>query len=275
VANLAWTNGAASCAFGVAGKQPELWNPNTGEKLELPGFQTADGKTIVPLTFAATESCFVVFRKPISSAEHFVDAKNFPALQTSGELSGAWTVTFDPKWGGPEKAVEFSALNDWSQRAEPGIKYYSGTAVYKKEFDLPQSKIKNQKSKIFLHLGTVRDIASVTLNGHDLGVVWTAPWRVDITAAVKAKNNRLEIKVTNCWANRQIGDEQQPADCDFAKGDMGFGGPLKTFPGWLLKGEPRPSPGRFTFAMWNYFSKNSPLLPSGLLGPVTVLATGN
>ena len=180
-------------------------------------------------------------------------------------------MRFDPKWGGPQKPVEFKTLNDWTNRAEPGIKYYSGTAVYETEFDLSNSKLISRKSKLFLGLGTIHDIASVSLNGHDLGVVWTAPWRVDITSAVKSKRNHLVIKVTNCWANRQIGDEQQPADCEFAKGDMGYGGPLKSFPEWFLKGTPRPSSGRYTFATWNYFTKDSPLVSSGLLGPVRVL----
>ena len=271
VANLAWTNGAANCAFGVSGKQPELWNPNSGEMRDLPEFQTAGGKTIVPLQFAPTESCFIVFRKPVSNLHKTAGTGNFPELKAAGEFTGVWSVKFDPQWGGPEKPVEFRTLEDWTNRAEPGIKYYSGTAVYEREFDLPDSKLKTQNSKLFLDLGTVHDIASVSLNGHDLGVLWTAPWRVDITGAVKAKGNRLVIKVTNCWANRQIGDEQQPADCEFAKGDMGYGGPLKGFPEWVLKGTSRPSVGRYTFATWNYFNKNSPLESSGLLGPVRIL----
>jgi hypothetical protein len=125
---------------------------------------------------------------------------------------------------------------------------------------------------MFLNLGAVHALAEVWLNGKNLGVVWTAPWCVDISSAIKSKRNKLEIKVTNVWANRLIGDEQQPADCDFGKGDFGFGGPLKTFPDWFVKGEPRPSSGRFTFTTWNYFTKDSPPVSSGLLGPVTLMA---
>jgi hypothetical protein len=265
VANLARTNGAAKCSFGVAGKQPELWNPVTGTRRDLPEFEIKDGRTIVPLTFETGESCFIVFRRPVSSFDRFGESRNFPVLQTEGEISGPWRVAFDPKWGGP-KTVVFERLDDWTQRTEDGIKFYSGTAVYTKTFDLPGSKPKN--SKLFLDLGTVRALAEVRLNGNNLGVLWTAPWRVDISSAVKAKGNKLEIKVTNVWANRLIGDEQQPADCVFGKGDMGFGGPLKTFPDWFVKGTPRPSSGRFTFTTWNYFTKNSSLVSSGLLGPV-------
>jgi len=181
-------------------------------------------------------------------------------------------VSFNPKWGGPKEPVTFATLEDWTQRAESGIKYFSGTAVYTKTFDLPKSEIGNRKSEIFLDLGTVHALAEVWLNGKNLGVVWTAPWRVDISPAVKAKRNNLEIKVTNVWANRLIGDEQQPADCEYGKGAFGFGGPLKSFPDWFLKGEPRPSKDRYTFATWNYFDKKSPLVSSGLLGPVTICA---
>ena len=271
VANLARTNAAANCCFAVSGRQPELWNPVTGARRDLPEFEFKDGRTIVPLEFAAAESCFVVFRrqippqtKPVADAE-----RNFPPLKTIGEIAGAWQVSFDPKWGGPKRAT-FEKLDDWTQHAEDGIKYYSGTAIYRKTFDLPDSKLKTKNSKLFLVLGTVRELAEVRLNGKNLGVIWTAPWRVDITGVVKAKQNKLEIKVTNVWANRLIGDEQQPADCEWNRGDQGFGGPLKAFPDWFVKGQPRPSSERFTFTTWNYFNKNSPLVPSGLLGPVTL-----
>ena len=274
VANLGSTNGAANCAFGVTGMQPELWNPNTGERRDLPEYETTGGKTMVPLQFAPAESWFVVFRKPATGTGKSSGARNFPNLTSAGDLSEGWTVTFDPKWGGPKTPVAFATLENWTNSADDGIKFFSGTAVYEKTFDLPPAATGQRPAKIWLDLGTVRDIATVSLNGHDLGVVWTSPWRVDITAAVTDKNNRLVIKVANCWANRQIGDEQLPADCEYRKGDRGYGGPLKDFPDWLVKNQPRPS-GRFTFATWNYFNKNSPLESSGLLGPVSILTEGN
>jgi hypothetical protein len=270
VANLAPTNGEAKCSFGVDARQPELWNPNTGDMRDLPAFEIADGKTIVPLQFASSESCFVIFRKLISIAGKNAATKNFSEIKTIGEVSGAWLVQFDPKWGGPERPVEFASLENWTNRAESGIKYYSGTAVYEKAFDLPAGEMKRKGSKLFLDLGAVRDIAEVEMNGRNLGVVWTAPWRVDISSVAKAKGNKLRVKVTNCWANRQIGDEQLPADCEYGKGDRGFGGPLKTFPDWLVNNQPRTS-GRFTFATWNYFTSDSPLESSGLLGPVQLI----
>ncbi len=270
VANVARVKGAARCSFGVAGKQPELWNPVTGKMRDLPEFEIKDGRTILPLKFASSESCFIVFRKPLSGRAPVAGAENFPELKSVGELTGAWQVQFDPKWGGPEKAVTFATLQDWTKRPEPGIKYFSGTADYTKVFDLPTSAIANRQSPIYLDFGTVHALAEVWLNGKKLGVVWTAPWRVNISSAVKSKHNQLEIKVTNVWANRLIGDEQQPPDCEYGKGAFGFGGPLKRFPDWFVKGEPRPSKDRFTFTTWNYFNRNSPLTSSGLLGPVTI-----
>ena len=189
-----------------------------------------------------------------------------PARVESAALGGPWDVSFDSKWGGSEKVV-FETLDDWSLRPEEGIKYYSGTAVYRRSFDLPQDAPANG-GRLWLDLGTVENVASVRLNGRDLGVVWCDPWRVDIADTVTAASNRLEIRVANLWPNRLIGDEREPPDAEYARG-----GRLARWPDWLLKGEPRPSPGRLTFATWKHFTKDSPLLPSGLLGPVKILIT--
>jgi hypothetical protein len=272
LANVARSAGAANCWFGLAGKRPELWNPVTGGMRDLPGFEVKAGRTFLSLKFASSESCFIVFRKPLPNLGPAAGTENFPDLKCAAEITGAWQVRFDPKWGGPKGPATFATLEDWTKRPESGIKYFSGTAVYAKTFDLSQLATGHRQSATYLDLGTVHALAEVWLNGKNLGVIWTAPWRVEISSAVKAKRNKLEIKVTNVWANRLIGDEQQPADCDFGKGDFGFGGPLKAFPDWFLKGQPRPSPGRFTFTTWNYFNKTSPLVSSGLLGPVTIWA---
>ena len=111
------------------------------------------------------------------------------------------------------------------------------------------------------------------MNGKHLGVLWTAPWRIEVTSAIKSGDNLIEIAVTNVWANRLIGDEQEPPDWIWEVGDpkIGSGEFMKEFPDWFLKNEPRPSKGRFTFTTWNYFHKDSPLTPSGLLGPVRLM----
>ena len=152
-----------------------------------------------------------------------------------------------------------------------GIKYYSGTATYSTTFTAPATLTPKAKPRIWLDLGVVKDLARVRLNGRDLGVVWTAPWRVEVTDALRRGENQLEIAVTNTWANRLIGDEQLPADAEWNPGDRGYGGPLKRYPKWVLDGTPRPSSERYTFTTWNYFTAASPLQPSGLLGPVLLL----
>ena len=217
----------------------------------------------MPLRFEPFESFFVVF--PHASRGTAAAGRNFPEIRDAGVIAGPWEVSFDPRRGGPAKAV-FPELEDWALRPEEGIKYYSGVATYTKTFGLPDA---NGPTRWWLDLGNVKVMAGVRLNGCDLGVVWCAPWRVEITDAVKAEGNQLEITVANLWPNRLIGDEQLPADCEYGKD-----GNLVRFPGWLLEGKPRPSPGRLTFSTWKQYSKDSPLLPSGLIGPVTLRASG-
>ena len=106
--------------------------------------------------------------------------------------------------------VEFDSLTDWTQRNEPGIRFYSGTATYSKTFQLPDSANRAGGSELFLDLGEVCELAEVKLNGKSLGVVWTPPFRVKIGDAVKAGDNRLEVEVVNFWPNRIIGDAALP-----------------------------------------------------------------
>jgi hypothetical protein len=265
--------GNATCKFTVEGMQPELWDPVTGTMRELSDFRFENGKTVVPLKFAPAQSWFVVFRKKAAQPQE--PRPNFPELQNVAELTGPWDVRFDPKWGGPAE-VRFDKLEDWTKRPEPGVRYYSGSATYRKTF--PVSGLQSPASKLFLDLGTVNHIARVRLNGRDLGIIWTAPWGVEIPQGLlKPTGNELEIEVTNVWANRLIGDEQEPPDCEWLPGHhfADQGGFLKKFPDWFVKNEPRPSKGRFCFTTWNYFTKDSPLIPSGLLGPVTIQATAS
>ena len=260
VANPQRAGGEARCIFKVTGKQPELWDPVTGEMRDLPEFKNANGQTELTLKFGAAQSFFVVFRKPGIPSP----GSNFPALARIAEISGPWEVRFDPKWGGPASVI-FDKLADWTSHPESGIRYYSGTATYQKTFD---GAAGNR-----LDLGVVNHLARVRLNGRDLGVVWTAPWQVRVPAGLlKPTGNQLEIKVTNVWANRLIGDEQEPADCEWSPGHhfKEQGEFLQRFPEWFVENKPRPSKGRYCFTTWNYFTKESPLVPSGLVGPVTL-----
>jgi hypothetical protein len=226
--------------FRVNGKLPELWDPVTGTRRALPEYSVKKEITVVPLQLAARQSFFIVFHPVTAGGSGLLPGANFPALKAALELSGGWEVSFDPKWGGPAKA-EFNELDDWSQRPEDGIKFYSGKATYRKSFDLPKLIIsQSKKSPVYLDLGVVKDIAEVRLNGKSLGVVWCSPWRVDIGNAIKETGNTLEIDVINQWPNRLIGDSRLPADKQFTKSNS------------------------------TRLKPNDALVPSGLLGPVTV-----
>ena len=244
---------SAECIFRSKDCCPELWDPMTGEMRLLPDYLIKNSRIVIPLRFESHQGYFIVFRAQ-TSLKKSLSKQNFSEKKQIAILDAAWTVSFDPAWGGPEKII-FKQLTDWSQHNDPGIKYYSGIAVYKQTFDLSIPS----NAQIYLDLGKVKNMARLKLNGHNLGVVWTAPWIVNITKAVKSKGNKLEIEIANLWPNRLIGDEQLPND-----GIIGG-----KWPDWLKEKKPRTS-GRYTFTTFRHFTKDSPLLESGLIGPVTV-----
>ncbi len=239
VANRNNRDEKAVCRFRVKGKTPELWDAVTGETGKIVNAINKDGYSQIDLQFAPFQSWFIVFKKtelqkPARSVAKN-NATNFPVLTPVQELTGAWTVHFNTKWGGPA-SVEFEKLEDWTKRPEENIKYYSGKATYIKHFDA--AGIQTGKS-YFLETGVVRNIAELTLNGKKLGILWTAPWRVEVTGLLKPSGNVLEIVVVNCWPNRLIGDAALPQ-------------------------EKRVTRTNITF------KKNAPLMASGLLGPVVI-----
>lgn len=238
VANRGNRGEEASCTFRVPGKVPELFDPLTGQTRPLSVYSQAEGRTTVPLQFAPCGSWFVVFRK-LADAPAKPEGTNFPALSTAHTLAGPWQVRFDPRWGGPE-SVEFTELTDWTKRSEDGIRFYSGTATYRQTFDLPDS-LRTSGSRLILDLGVVKQLAQVRLNGRDLGVLWAAPFRVDATDAIRPTGNALEIEVVNFWPNRVIGDQSLPED------------------------------KRLTRTNVRKLTKDTPLVESGLLGPVQLL----
>ena len=205
--------------FRVVNRIPELWDPVRGERRDILTWDSDGRTTGIPLTFEPYQSFFVAFRESTPMTREDIKP-NFPELKKVVELAGPWTVAFDPKWGGPEKVV-FEKLEDWTKRSEEGIEYYSGTAVYKKTFDLANLPLPSKKP-VFLDLGKVNYLARVRLNGNDLGVVWTAPWRVDISGVVKEKGNELEIEVVNTWLNRLVGDAHLPPEKRLAKTNIGY-----------------------------------------------------
>jgi hypothetical protein len=203
----------------------------------------------------------------------FASGKRAPFALTASEpipLAGAWQVEFAPGLGAPAQ-VTFPELRSWSENVDSNIKYFSGTATYCKELRIDALR---PGQRYVLDLGAVCEMASVNVNGKFLGVAWYPPFVMDITSALKSGVNRLEIRVTNTWANRLLGDEQEPEDCkwDEWEGFRDFGGRcLKTYPEWFVKNQPRPSQGRKCFVTYNYFKKDNPLFPAGLLGPVQVI----
>ena len=222
-------------SFRVVGKQPELWDPVTGQTRDAATFHQEAGRTHVPWDFEPQGSIFVVFRRPIAADASATATGNSPVCREPVTLANPWNVSFTPGWGAPE-SVRFETLADWSRRPEPGIKYYSGTAVYRTTFDWNAAGA----GDVMLDLGDVAVIAGVKLNGVDCGVAWTPPYRLDITHALRPGPNELEVRVANTWANRLIGDEHlAPA-------------------------------ARRTWTTYHSFTKNSPLVQSGLLGPVTI-----
>jgi len=179
------------------------------------------------------------------------------------QVTGPWQVEFMPKWGGPARIV-LPKLISWSQHANAGVKYYSGTATYRQTVQLP-TELLNPARRLVLDLGRVEVMAQVRLNGKDLGILWKSPYQVDITYAARPGENRLEIAVTNLWPNRMIGDAQLPEDSD-----RNANGTLKSWPRWLQDDQTSPT-GRLTFTSWRLWTKDAPLLDSGLLGPVRVM----
>ena len=186
------------------------------------------------------------------------EAADLPAPQ---EITGKWNLSFPPNWGAPP-TVTLDRLISWTDHPNDGVRYFSGTATYEKEFEIPAGRL-GAGRELWLDLGAVKNFAEVTLNGRNFGVLWKPPFRVNITAAAKPGVNMLVVKVTNLWPNRLIGDEQLPPDREWN------GKQLKAWPQWLLDGQPSPT-GRLTFITWHHWTKDSPLLESGLLGPVTL-----
>lgn len=192
---------------------------------------------------------------------HTVTVGAWPSPLT---LNGPWRVAFPPNLGAPTSTT-FDKLIWWNNHLDPGIKYFSGSATYSKDFTVPEIYLKPQTA-VRINLGEVKNFATVTLNGHQIAILWKPPFTLEVTKFLRKGSNHLEVKVTNLWPNRIIGDEQLPPDVEW-NGDH-----LKRWPDWLLSGKPRPKTGRITFETWHFYDKDSALLDSGMLGPVTLQA---
>jgi len=243
------------CTFRAEG-EPEMWIATTGETRKIKNYSVENGITTIPLEFFPYESYFITFSGKSERDGAKKRDENFPALKPIMMLEGAWNVSFDPKFGGPER-ISFDKLQDWTQHEMRGVKYYSGIATYEKTFTMNELNDK----KYYIDLGIVNDIARVKLNGKDMGVIWCAPWRINISEALKEGENDLEIEVANRWINRLLGDQQEPdANVRTVKFENG------------LMGGKSYTTGRYTFTTalaMRSFTFTEPL-SSGLLGPVTI-----
>ncbi len=278
--------GNNDCIFKVNNKKPEIWDPVTGKIYQAVSYkQTNDGRTIVPLTLSKNGSAFVVFREKAES-KHFTSVsgpENPQPVSKDGnsskfifwesgdyvfttsegktnkaqvtvisplEIPGSWNVAFNPATGVKGWETTFEKLRLWNEHSNPQIRYFSGTATYSKSFTLTAEQAKLTSR---LQLGVVHDISRVWINGKDLGVVWTYPWTVDLSGKLKEGTNELKIEVTNCWANRLIGDAGLPESQ------------------WTTKTNVRRVPDRSVYKEGHQaFSSKDELMPSGLVGPVKI-----
>ena len=223
-------------SFRVAGKLPELWNPLTAEIRLLPEFTCADGVTTVPVRLEGFESSFIIFRKKGTPAK--TTARNYPVKEVLATVSSPWQVDFEKGKRGPEEAVTFPALQDWTESTDPSIRYFSGKAIYTNRITLD----KLPQKALYLDLGKVMVMAKVKINGQYVGGVWTTPYRLPVGDFLRKGENLIEVEVVNNWRNRLIGDASLPEK------------------------------ERGTWTNVNPWNADSPLQSSGLIGPVEIQA---
>lgn len=221
--------------FRVQGKVPELWHADTGT-MEPATYRIENGSTTVPLQLDPFGAVFVVFRKAATA-----QSRSLPNVVETpvATVTGPWDVSFQPGRGAPAK-LTLDQLTSWSDSSDQGVKYFSGPGTYTKTVDAPEDWFK-AGTQLWLDLGDVKNLAEVTVNGKPLGILWKKPFKVDVSSALKPGANLLEVKVTNLWVNRLIGDMQPDA----------------------VK--------KYTFTTQKFYEASSPLLPSGLLGPIKLV----
>jgi (4-O-methyl)-D-glucuronate---lignin esterase len=192
--------------FRVTGKEAEVWDPVTGTIIPS-GYSIKENRTVVPVNFTERQSLFIVLRDKADLMTRSF-AQTTPELLVS--LAGPWEVTFPSGMGAPEN-ITLNSLESWTASKDEGVKYFSGTALYTKTFEVPKRWIQPD-AKLVLDLGKVADIAEVTINGTLTGLLWNAPYRTDVTGLLKKGTNKIEVKVTNQWTNRLIGDQKSAPD---------------------------------------------------------------
>jgi hypothetical protein len=226
-------------SFRVSGKSPERWHAETGQVNPLT-YRIDNGRTILPLEFKPQEGMFIVFRKDTRATRETVPD---PQIKILREIQGPWTVKFLKADFAPSE-IETPRLDSWSDNPNPKIRFFSGAAIYSKAIDAPRGWFRRGRS-LLLDLGNVRDLAEVSVNKQNLGIVWESPYIVDVTGALHSGRNVIEVKVANLEANHLLAG--------------------------LQPGAAKPAPSESGANMpWSTYTSKTPLFPSGLLGPVRI-----
>ncbi|MDE6637534.1 MAG: hypothetical protein K2K32_04780 [Muribaculaceae bacterium] len=249
--------------FDPNGRSVEIWDPYSMQSYSI------SSEKPITVDIEPLGSRFLIVRPGVSS----LGEKENLTLVSSLPVNGTWTISF-PDAG----VITTDSLFLWQNSENPDIKYFSGTATYSISLNIPKKLSKSKTDRIVLSLGDVKDMASVKVNGIQMPLTWKMPFECDITDAVKDGENKIEIDVTNLWPNRMIGDELEPDDLewsepliyDYAPGKPRAGCYLTSNPDWLRNGTERPSKGRKTVGCFKFFTADSPLLPSGLIGPIEI-----
>lgn len=257
---------ALTCRFRVAaeakGLVPEFWWPDSGLRGACPDWKSVPGgQTELPVTLGPLGSVFVVFRKPDAAADP-VSRDTFVAADAPAPLvlDGPWQVGFPESWGAPRETT-FNRLQSWTESDNEGIRFFSGIATYHKTFEVSDSLAKEKR--LFLELGDLAEIAEISLNGKRLGLAWLPPYRIEISDALHAGVNQLEIRVANLWANRLNGDSLQPESSRFTRTNLDG---IQTDP---TAERSYRSSGDKTRPV---HTKMPPLMKSGLFGPVRIIS---
>lgn len=183
-------------------------------------------------------------------------------------LAGPWNISFPPGLGAPD-AITLDDLTSLHRHDDFGVRHFSGTATWRTRCAVPAAALGGDH-RLFLDLGRVEVIARVAVNGKAVGALWKPPFRIDVTDALRAGDNLIEVHVTNLWPNRLIGDEHFPAENAYKVNAFGWDGGIEELPDWYREGRPKPSGQRIAFTTWKHYAAESPLLESGLLGPVVL-----
>ncbi|GAB3064685.1 hypothetical protein GCM10027214_33700 [Stenotrophomonas tumulicola] len=282
------------------GRIPEIWDPVRGTLADAALFTPTATGVGVPVQLEPWGSTFLVLRRPLPSrwtsgaataglnladrpgrlltqarsvrldlSDRTTRTVHLPALPPTLAFTQGWEREFPGLGGAAASRQRIEGLPSWTTDPDPAIRFHSGTAIYRTDFDLAQIPA---NAVAMLDLGRVADIARVTVNNQDAGIAWKRPFRLDITTRLHPGTNTLEVHVANRWVNRLIGDAAIAVDAEYQKtGTSPFtDGRLLTMPAWIYQPRARGAWPRSSFTTWKQYDPDSPLVPSGLLGPVTL-----